>query len=68
LEFKQGGRRGREAFHLTSRRRFEEETRGNWQIVGVKKVSFLVASLAQGAEETRLQGSRQDESLDAVEI
>ena len=51
---------------LTSMGRGEEETGENRQILGVKKVSFAVLSLAQASEKTRFQGIRQGESLDAV--
>ena len=49
-------------------RRFEETSADDRQIVGVKQVSLPGLSLDQESENTRLQGIRQGESLDATNI
>jgi hypothetical protein len=66
LEFKQGGKTGREAADVTSMRRGEEKPGANRSIVGVQNDFCGVLSLAHDAEKPRLQGSRQDNSPDAV--
>jgi hypothetical protein len=68
VEFKHGGSRGSEASYLTSIGRWVEETGENRQILGGKKVSFAVLSFAQDSEKMRVQGIRQSECLDAVEM
>jgi hypothetical protein len=66
LEFKQGGKTGSEAADVTSIRRGEEKPGANRSIVGVQNGFYGVLSLDHDAEKPRLQGSRQDDSPDAV--
>jgi hypothetical protein len=68
VEFKQGCKTGSEAADVTSMRRCEEKPGANRAMVGVQNSSFGVLSLDHDADKPRLQGNRQDESLDAVAI